>query len=98
MPVEANGSELKVALAEPLSPSVIDELGYVTGREVQVVVANPDDIEAAVNRYYGEENGDVSDVLQELGVVSLLLEAGVLMGVVLLALQRWPLPVGSLTL
>jgi type IV pilus assembly protein PilB len=67
IPIEANGSVLKVAFADPLNPSAIDELGFVTHREIQVVVANPEEVQRAVSRLYGEESGSVTDVLKELG-------------------------------
>ena len=67
VPIEANDSSLKVALAEPLNPAVLDELAFVVRREIQVVVADPEEIERAVNKYYGGETGSVTDVLDELG-------------------------------
>ena len=70
IPIEANGSTLKVALAEPLNPGTIDELGFVVHREIQVVIADPEEVEKAVARYYGEESGSVNDVLKELGADS----------------------------
>ena len=41
---------------------------------------------------------NVPTLRQSLGVVSILLQAGLLMGLVLLAVSRWRLPLGSLTL
>ena len=35
------GSSLRLALADPLNPAMIDELGFSIGREVQIVVADP---------------------------------------------------------
>ncbi len=67
VPVEANGSQLKVAFAEPLNPAAADELSFVTHREIQIVVADPEEVQRAVGRYYGEERGSVTDVLKELG-------------------------------
>ena len=67
VPVALYGSSLRIALADPLNPAVIDELGYLTGKEVQVVVADPAQIEKAINKYYGEESDSVSDILRELG-------------------------------
>ena len=66
LPIEANGSVLKVALAEPLNPSTVDELSFVVGREIQVVVASAEAVEAAVSKYYGEENENVNEVLNDL--------------------------------
>src|SRR5205823_2903859 len=39
LPVAMHGSSVRVALSDPLNPAAIDELGYMTGKEVQVVVA-----------------------------------------------------------
>ena len=67
IPVAVHGSTVRVALADALNPAVVDELGYMTGKEVQVVVADPAQIEKAINKYYGEESESVSDILKELG-------------------------------
>ena len=67
LPVAVHGSTVRVALADPLNPAAIDELGYMTGKEVQVVVADPAQIEKAINKHYGEESESVSDILKELG-------------------------------
>jgi type IV pilus assembly protein PilB len=67
VPVALYGSSVRVALADPLNPAVVDELNYLTGKEVQVVVADPAQIEKAINKFYGEESESVSDILRELG-------------------------------
>ncbi len=67
LPVAMHGSTVRVALSDPLNPAAIDELGYLTGKEVQVVVADPGQIEKAINKHYGEESESVSDILKELG-------------------------------
>ncbi|MCL5099132.1 MAG: type II secretion system ATPase GspE [Candidatus Omnitrophica bacterium] len=67
MPVALFGSTLQLALADPLNPSVLDELGFVVNKEIQVVVADPGQIDQAINRYYGETGGSVGDILKELG-------------------------------
>ncbi|MBN2506762.1 MAG: Flp pilus assembly complex ATPase component TadA [Verrucomicrobia bacterium] len=67
IPVSTYGSTVQLALADPLNPQVLDELGYVIGKEIQVVVADPAGVEQAINRYYGEESENVSQILKELG-------------------------------
>src|SRR5204863_1700141 len=67
LPVGVHGCPGRVALAGPLSPAAIAELGYRAGKEVQVVVADPAQIEKAINKFYGEESESVSDILKELG-------------------------------
>ena len=67
MPVGLYGSSVRIALADPLNPSVIDELAYVTGKEVQAVVADPAHIQQAINKHYGEESESIGDILKALG-------------------------------
>ena len=68
MPVALKNGTLQVALADPLDPAHADEVGFASKRDVQVVVADPAEIEKAVDRHYGqEESGDLSQILQELG-------------------------------
>ena len=67
LPVAVHGSSVRLAFADPLNPATIDELAYKTGKEVQVVVADPASIEAAIKKHYGQESESVSDILKELG-------------------------------
>ncbi len=76
VPVADFGSAVQIALANPLNPNTVDELGFVLGgKEVQVAVANPADIERLVNKYYPEDGGDFGNVLKELGDEDLAAEA-----------------------
>jgi len=67
VPVAAYGDSLQVALVDPLNPAIIDELGFMIGKDVHIVVADPDQIEKAIVKYYGEDTGSVIEALQELG-------------------------------
>ncbi len=67
VPVGLFGSVVRVALADPLNPSVVSELGFLVGKEVQIVVADPAQVEKAINKFYAEETESVADLLKELG-------------------------------
>ena len=67
LPVEESNGTLKVAFVEPLDPGKVDEIGFAVKKDVQLVVANPTEIQDAISRYYGDESADVSDLLKELG-------------------------------
>jgi type IV pilus assembly protein PilB len=67
LPVAVYGSALQVALADPLNSSVVDELNFTTGKEIQLVVADPAQIEKAINKYYGQEGQGLADILREIG-------------------------------
>lgn len=68
LPVGMNGSLLQVAVADPLNPQLADEIQFSTKRDIQIVVADPTEVEKAVERYYGaEDTGNFADILKELG-------------------------------
>jgi len=66
VPVAVHDGVVQVALADPLNPAVIDELGYLIGKEVHVVVADPAAIEKQIGKYYGEGTESVGDILAEM--------------------------------
>ncbi len=70
VPVEVFGSMVKVAFAEPLNPEAIDQLGFIVRKEIQAVVADPAQIEKALNKFFPEDSDSVSDILKELGADS----------------------------
>ena len=67
VPVAVHDSTVQLALADPLNPAIVDELGYVIRKEIVPVVADPAEIERAVSRYYGDSQSSVADILKELG-------------------------------
>jgi type IV pilus assembly protein PilB len=68
VPIGMKGSVLQVALAEPLDPGHADEVGFAIKHEVQVVVADPAEIEKLISRNYGQgENENFAELLKELG-------------------------------
>ena len=67
LPIAVFESSIQLALADPLNQPMVDELGYLTHKEIVPLVADPKDIEAAITRFYGEAQSDVSEVLKELG-------------------------------
>jgi len=67
VPVGLHGSLLQVALADPLSPATVDELSYIVGKEIQLVVGDPRLIEKIIGKHYGEDSESVGDILKELG-------------------------------
>ncbi|MGE3855183.1 MAG: GspE/PulE family protein, partial [Planctomycetota bacterium] len=56
IPVEFSGGVLKVCLADPSNIMIFEELRFTLGCEVIGVVATEDQIEAALGKYYGEDN------------------------------------------
>src|SRR5437667_2136162 len=67
LPVGLADSTLQIALADPLNPARIDELGFIVKASLQLVVVDPAQIEKAIEKYYPEENESVTDILKQLG-------------------------------
>ena len=69
LPVALNNGAVQVALADPLDPARADEIHFAVKRDVQIVVADPAEIDKAIDRLYGqgETSGDFSEILKELG-------------------------------
>ena len=66
LPIEAHGNAVRVVFADPLNPSLIDELSYIVRREIHVVVGDPVAVVKLIEKYYTEtENFD--DILKDLG-------------------------------
>src|SRR5208283_1872376 len=73
VPVFRSENKVAVAIADPSDLNTIDTLGHLLSSEIELLVASEQDIESALNKYYGgtEKKGIVEDarfkdVIQEL--------------------------------
>jgi type IV pilus assembly protein PilB len=67
IPVNLSNGTLQLALMDPLNPSRADEIGFLVKKDIQLVVADPVQIQRAIDKYYPEDSDSVSDILKELG-------------------------------
>ncbi len=67
LPVALQDGTVQIALADPLDPARADEINFAVKKNVQVVVADPAEIEKAIDQHYGQETEDFSEILKELG-------------------------------
>jgi type IV pilus assembly protein PilB len=76
LPVALNGDVLQVALAEPLDPAKADEIHFSAKRDIQIVVADPAEIDKTIDRLYGQgESENFAEILKEIGGKDLAREA-----------------------
>ena len=66
VPMALYGDTLQIALADPLNPQTMDELGFALKYTLQVVVANPVEVAACIEKFYPAQ--------ADLGYTSLLKE------------------------
>jgi type IV pilus assembly protein PilB len=68
LPVAVFGNTVQIALVDALDPARVDELGFVIKKDLQLVVADPVQIQKAIEKNYGDEESEsFSDILKELG-------------------------------
>ena len=57
---------LWVAAADPMNYRMVDDLRFVLGRECRVFVAKPSQVDDALDFFYPENSGNMTDILSEL--------------------------------
>src|SRR6266567_588920 len=74
LPVELVDGTLRVALADPLEPSIAEDLRFALGRDIEVVVAPVEQIEDRIKQYYGTDTSSMEEILKQLGEAGELLQ------------------------
>ncbi|MFN3200133.1 MAG: type IV-A pilus assembly ATPase PilB [Bradymonadia bacterium] len=64
LPVRRAGSSLIVAMSDPSNIYAIDDLSFLTGYNIEVVVASEVALQEALARYYDESNVDYSEIME----------------------------------
>lgn len=65
IPIEASDARIIVAIVDPLDIVAIDDLRRLTGQEIDIVIATPDDFNLAISQYSALE-GAVEETIREL--------------------------------
>jgi hypothetical protein len=55
VPVDFYDGVLTIALGDPMNVNAIDDLRFMLNCEVEAVISNEQDVQAAIRRYYGDE-------------------------------------------
>ncbi len=66
IPLYKNENAITVALSDPLDVETLDSLRYVLRTGVEPNVATPEEIDAALNRYYSATSSSVNALMQEM--------------------------------
>ena len=75
---DSNSSQMVVALDDPDNFRAVDDLSTLTGYKVIAKIADPDALDAALERYYSDEKeqGEINELLGELQGDAFLAEFG----------------------
>src|SRR5213593_2126901 len=74
LPVELSGNTLRIALSDPFDLHTAEDLRFALGKDIQVVVSPPDQIEEQIKQYYGSDTTSMEEVLKQLGEAGELLQ------------------------
>src|SRR5467141_362970 len=74
LPIEMSGSTLRVALVDPFDLHTAEDLRFALGKDIQIVVSLPEQIEELIKQYYGTDTMSMEDVLKQLGEAGELLQ------------------------
>src|SRR5438093_466039 len=75
LPVELSGTTLRIALVDPFDLHAAEDLRFALGKDIQVGVSPPDQIEALIKQHYGSDTTSMEEVLKHLGQAGELLSA-----------------------
>ncbi|MBA63139.1 MAG: pilus assembly protein PilB [Planctomycetaceae bacterium] len=66
IPLSEEGDALRVILADPMDVETVEKLRFILNRQIQIALAPRSGILEAINRYYGQFDGESADsMLQE---------------------------------
>jgi type IV pilus assembly protein PilB len=65
IPWRADARSIDLLAGDPFNSQIAADLGFALGREVRLLVGDPDGIDALVRRHYGEDAASLADVLNE---------------------------------
>jgi general secretion pathway protein E/type IV pilus assembly protein PilB len=68
LPLGRIGNTLRIAISDPLDTDGIDALGYIVKMPLETVVATPEEIVSAIDRFYGKDANSIDDLLNDLSV------------------------------
>lgn len=68
LPLKIAGRRLELAVIDPFNHQITDNLSFVLGREIRLVVADPDRIEALIRLHYAEDESQMEDLLGEISI------------------------------
>lgn len=66
VPIQADERRVVIVSTDPFNTSVIDDVAFAVGRDVRMLLLDPDVVEELLDVYYRPKNVDYSGILQEI--------------------------------
>ena len=72
VPLHSDGNTVRLLSKDPLNYSIVDELSFLLGRDIVLVVGDPDTMDNTVRHFYGDVKNSITDLLHEIEGVQAL--------------------------
>ncbi|MCE2861901.1 MAG: Flp pilus assembly complex ATPase component TadA [Opitutaceae bacterium] len=76
MPMRADDQSIDLLVTDPFNAQAVDDLTFALGRNVRLYFGDPDKVEVQIKQHYGEDEGTIDDLLQEIGTGKVAAAAG----------------------
>lgn len=70
IPYGQEGTTLNLVALDPFNNQIVDDLSFALDKDVNILVADPDEVEKLLQKTYGEDDASVDDLLKELSSFS----------------------------
>ncbi len=70
LPIQLEDNIVTVAMVDPLNIRTLDDLELLVGHPVRGAIANENDILDAIDEYYGDQEADIDQIIDELATES----------------------------
>ena len=67
LPIDMSEESLRVTLVDPFDPHMAEDLRFALGKDIQIVVSPPEQIEELIKQHYGTDTTSMEEVLKQLG-------------------------------
>lgn len=67
VPFSVDETSISLLAKDPFNPSIIDDLTFSLNKDIQIVVCDPELMDALIVATYGEEDSSIDDILGDLG-------------------------------
>jgi type IV pilus assembly protein PilB len=68
IPLKYEDETLTVASSNPLNYQIAEELHFILGKNIFIVISSPEDIETAIEKYYPIDSGSMHDMLESMDI------------------------------
>jgi type IV pilus assembly protein PilB len=66
IPFRVDAQSIDLLAVDPFNNQIIDDLTFALGKDVRLLVADPDRVETLIKNHYGEDNSSLDELLNEL--------------------------------